>query len=73
VNYVGGLGTKQDETNKLLGHIGTLDVKDCQNIAEKVLSSTPTLNPNKVFVFGGSHGGFLTAHLTSSFPVLFLI
>jgi acylaminoacyl-peptidase len=32
---------------------------------------TGRFNPEKITVQGGSHGGFLTAHLTSAYPTLF--
>jgi hypothetical protein len=73
LNYTGGLGTKKDETQDLLGKIGTLDVQDCQDIVNQALKTIPSLNPAKTFVCGGSHGGFLACHLTSSFPVCIIL
>lgn len=68
LNYVGSTGGTKDTADELLGKIGDRDVKDCQGIVEKVLNSIPTLNPDKVVVFGGSHGGFLGCHLSSQYP-----
>lgn len=69
INYIGSLGGAVDVTDKLLGHIGTMDVEDCQNSVQSVLKTESIINPEKIVLFGGSHGGFLSAHLSSSFPV----
>lgn len=68
LNYVGSIGGTRDTADDLMGRIGDRDVKDCQGIVEKILNSTPTLNPEKVVVFGGSHGGFLSCHLSCQYP-----
>jgi len=71
INYVGSLGTRKDETEELLGFIGTKDVEDCHNILKQALMKYPCLDSSRVSLFGGSHGGFLVAHLTSYAPVSF--
>ena len=43
-----------------------------QYAAKKVLESGE-VNDTNVFVMGGSHGGFLTAHLIGQYPVSFPI
>ncbi|ODN03798.1 Acylamino-acid-releasing enzyme [Orchesella cincta] len=68
LNYVGSIGGTRDTADDLLGKIGDRDVKDCQAMVEKVLSSNASLNPEQVVVFGGSHGGFLSCHLSSAYP-----
>lgn len=69
VNYIGSTGaSKPGEIDELLGKIGTLDVQDCQNIVQKTVQSF-IIDPKRVGVWGGSHGGFLTCHLISQFPV----
>lgn len=68
LNYVGSTGGTRDTTDDLLGRAGDKDVKDCQGIVEKLLNSMPCLNPDKVAVWGGSHGGFLGAHLSGQYP-----
>lgn len=68
LNYVGSTGGTRDTADDLLGKVGDRDVKDCQGIVEKVLNSNPSLNPDKVVVFGGSHGGFLSCHLSAQYP-----
>ena len=71
LNYVGSTGGTRDTADELLGKAGDRDVKDCQSIVEKVLNSMPVLNPDKVVLFGGSHGGFLSAHLSGQYPSVY--
>lgn len=71
VNYIGSLGSKKDETDELLGKIGKLDVEDCHEIVQQVLKSTPCIDSEQIGLFGGSHGGFLSAHLSGQYPVSF--
>ncbi|ODM91045.1 Acylamino-acid-releasing enzyme [Orchesella cincta] len=68
LNYIGGTGGNRDTADELLGKVGDRDVKDCQGMVEKILNSIPSLNPNQVGVFGGSHGGYLACHLSSAYP-----
>lgn len=72
LNYIGSLGSKKDETDALLGKAGKLDVDDCHEIIQKTLQSTPCLDSKQIGLFGGSHGGFLSAHLCGQYPVRFL-
>ncbi|KAL1021386.1 hypothetical protein UPYG_G00012630 [Umbra pygmaea] len=74
VNYRGSTGFGQDSILSLTGNVGSQDVKDVQRAVltaladqtacEKVVS----LDPNKVVVMGGSHGGFLACHLIGQYP-----
>ena len=63
VNYTGSLGLGADSIQSLIGNVGDVDVKDVQYAAEQVASEF-----KHVVVMGGSHGGFLTAHLIGQFP-----
>ena len=64
VNYTGSLGLGAESVAALPGHVGDMDVKDVQHAAEQVAAGGYT----KVVVMGGSHGGFLTAHLIGQYP-----
>ncbi|XP_015764968.1 PREDICTED: acylamino-acid-releasing enzyme-like [Acropora digitifera] len=67
VNFRGSLGFGQKPLHSLPGKIGTQDVQDVQHAAKKVLENGEVDDTN-VFVMGGSHGGFLTAHLIGQYP-----
>ena len=67
VNYRGSIGFGQDNVNSLPKNIGYQDVSDVQHAAETVAKDLgiPT---GQIFVYGGSHGGFLTLHLIGQYP-----
>ncbi|XP_077182123.1 acylamino-acid-releasing enzyme-like isoform X3 [Paroedura picta] len=67
VNYRGSLGFGQDSVASLPGNVGTQDVKDVQFCMEQVLQKEP-LDPQRVALLGGSHGGFLSCHLIGQYP-----
>eukprot|EP00931_Biecheleriopsis_adriatica_P061072 TRINITY_DN36705_c0_g1_i2.p1 TRINITY_DN36705_c0_g1~~TRINITY_DN36705_c0_g1_i2.p1 ORF type:complete len:753 (+),score=117.32 TRINITY_DN36705_c0_g1_i2:8-2266(+) len=62
VNYRGSAGFGQKMLESLPGKVGCQDVQDCMAALENVLE-TGDFDDNRVAVVGGSHGGFLTAHL----------
>lgn len=68
VNYRGSLGAGKRNVDSLLGNVGDTDVKDCHDLRGLVLDRYPCLNPDKVGLFGGSHGGFLVTHLAGQYP-----
>ncbi|XP_026884925.2 S9 family peptidase isoform X3 [Electrophorus electricus] len=68
VNYRGSTGFGQDSIDSLLGNIGNQDVKDVQRAVLHVLQNNKTLDPDRVAVMGGSHGGFLACHLIGQYP-----
>ncbi|KAK2465161.1 hypothetical protein APHAL10511_002853 [Amanita phalloides] len=71
-NYTGSLGFGQSSILRLLGQCGSLDVQDCiQSLHHLVKLKHAQLGRGKLFVFGGSHGGFLGAHLIGQFPDIF--
>ncbi|CAB1329441.1 unnamed protein product [Coregonus sp. 'balchen'] len=73
VNYRGSTGFGQDSILSLAGNIGSQDVKDVQRavltaLADQTAEKLVTLDPDKVVVMGGSHGGFLACHLIGQYP-----
>ncbi|XP_023253253.1 acylamino-acid-releasing enzyme-like, partial [Seriola lalandi dorsalis] len=68
VNYRGSTGFGQDSILSLIGQIGNQDVKDVQRAVLTVLQSDLTLDPKRLAVIGGSHGGFLSCHLVGQYP-----
>jgi hypothetical protein len=73
VNYRGSIGAGQESVEFLPGRIGNSDVKDVHLAVVEALKQFPFLNPNKMVLFGGSHGGFLVTHLSGQFPVISLL
>ncbi|KAL7416987.1 Alpha/Beta hydrolase protein [Mrakia frigida] len=73
VNYSGSLGFGEKAVQSLVGECGVLDVSDSVGVVEewKRLWRGKGDGKGKLFISGGSHGGFLTAHLTSLYPDLF--
>ncbi|MBN3317375.1 APEH enzyme, partial [Atractosteus spatula] len=68
VNYRGSTGFGQDSIVSLIGNMGSQDVKDVQRAVVTLLQSDATLDPRRVAVLGGSHGGFLACHLVGQYP-----
>ncbi|XP_032066319.1 acylamino-acid-releasing enzyme-like isoform X1 [Thamnophis elegans] len=67
VNYRGSLGFGQDSIDSLISHIGVQDVADTQ-LAVDVALQMANLDPNRIALLGGSHGGFICCHLIGRFP-----
>jgi len=64
LNYRGSTSYGEDFLNSLLGHIGERDVHDCGLLTKLALEKfSDIVNKDKVGVYGGSHGGFLTGWL----------
>ncbi|XP_070695412.1 acylamino-acid-releasing enzyme [Pempheris klunzingeri] len=68
VNYRGSTGFGQDSILSLIGQIGSQDVKDVQTAVLTALRTDITLDPKRLAVIGGSHGGFLSCHLVGQYP-----
>uniref|UniRef100_A0A8C3GA59 acylaminoacyl-peptidase n=1 Tax=Cyclopterus lumpus TaxID=8103 RepID=A0A8C3GA59_CYCLU len=68
VNYRGSTGFGQDSILSLIGQIGSQDVKDVQTAVRTALQRDIALDPNRLAVIGGSHGGFLSCHLVGQYP-----
>ncbi|XP_056638015.1 acylamino-acid-releasing enzyme-like [Diorhabda sublineata] len=73
INYRGSLGSGQKSVEFLPSKIGDSDVQDCIQATDAALSKYPWLNPNKLALVGGSHGGFLVAHLSGQYPDKFKV
>ena len=61
VNYRGSIGFGESIVKELLGNVGTMDVADCIEAINLAREVAPA---EKVVVSGGSHGGFLSLHLS---------
>ena len=68
-NYRGSTGFGKENLEALPGNVGDMDIKDVQNFVELFLEmSKDRVDKNNIFVFGGSHGGFIGAHLVGQYP-----
>jgi acylaminoacyl-peptidase len=62
VNYRGSTGQGEAALRSLLGNVGENDVADCFSALQHALDHNESLDPSQVWMFGGSHGGFLSGH-----------
>ncbi|KAI0266234.1 alpha/beta-hydrolase [Gloeopeniophorella convolvens] len=71
-NYTGSTGFGDFYVQKLMGQCGTLDVQDVKASVDFLVKEGKAAHgPNKQFITGGSHGGFLGAHLIGQYPDTF--
>lgn len=69
VNYRGSIGFGQDGVDSLPGNCGLTDVDDVHKATLNCLKRfSEVLDESKVFLVGGSHGGFLVTHLAAQYP-----
>ncbi|XP_017884457.1 acylamino-acid-releasing enzyme-like [Ceratina calcarata] len=73
VNYRGSTGMGSKNVEYLQGRVGSADVKDCMIATKDALQKYPWLNPDKVGLYGGSHGGFLVTHLSGQYPDMYKV
>ncbi|KAJ1449652.1 Alpha/Beta hydrolase protein [Pelagophyceae sp. CCMP2097] len=72
VNYRGSIGFGSKMLESLRGKIGQQDVADCVSAARELLRLKPeALDAGSLCVVGGSHGGFLAAHLLGQYADFF--
>ncbi|XP_066583990.1 acylamino-acid-releasing enzyme-like [Prorops nasuta] len=71
VNYRGSTGMGYKNVEYLMGKVGEADVKDCMTASKEALKKYPWLNPEKIAICGGSHGGFLVTHLSAQYPLFY--
>ncbi|KAG1801305.1 Alpha/Beta hydrolase protein [Suillus variegatus] len=69
-NYTGSMGFGQRYIQKLLGHCGSMDVEDVAESVRELIRKGVSEEGRQV-VMGGSHGGFIAAHLIGQHPALF--
>ena len=68
-NYAGSLGVGRRGIEALPGRAGRLDVRQCHRAVQECLQTfKDVLDPKNVFLYGGSHGGFLVHHLAAFAP-----
>ncbi|CAK1595792.1 unnamed protein product [Parnassius mnemosyne] len=72
INYRGSIGSGKASVRYLPKRVGDADVKDCKLATDEVLKQHP-VDPNKLCLFGGSHGGFLVTHLSGQYPDLYKV
>jgi acylaminoacyl-peptidase len=70
VNYHGSTGFGQASIMALPKNIGTLDVQDVIAATQRVCNSG-LVDIHHIGICGGSHGGFITAHLIGQYPNMF--
>ena len=63
VNYRGSTGIGEDALQALLGHIGEMDVED---VCDAIRCAGETVSTETVVSIGGSHGGYLSAHMAAT-------
>ena len=68
VNYRGSTSDTTESLYSLPGKIGLQDVQDVKKVTELFLDQCDDIcDRENIFLFGGSHGGFLSAHLIGQF------
>ncbi|KNC99354.1 hypothetical protein, variant [Spizellomyces punctatus DAOM BR117] len=67
VNYRGSIGFGKDGVDCLVGRVGDMEVEDTQFVAEQVRTSGE-VDADRVAIWGGSHGGFVSAWLIGKYP-----
>ncbi|XP_062826169.1 acylamino-acid-releasing enzyme [Anolis carolinensis] len=70
VNYRDSLGFGQASIDSLISHVGVQDVEDTQ-LAVEIALQIGTLDPKRIALFGGSHGGFICCHLIGRYPDMY--
>ena len=72
VNYRGSTGNGDDGVESLVGHAGFVDVDDCYAALKTCLADADAnIDADDVVLYGGSHGGFLAAHMAARYPDAF--
>lgn len=61
-SYTGSIGFGNKSVTDLIGRVGELEVDDTHSAAIWA-SQQPGISADNCFLYGGSHGGFISAHL----------
>lgn len=69
-NYTGSCGFGQKYMENLLGKIGDIDLKEVVGMINQVINQK-LCSEKKIFVMGGSYGGYLSAMLAGKHGSLF--
>lgn len=72
VNYQGSSGFGQAALESLAGKAGSLDVNNVVAATRMVIESG-MVDPDRVGICGGSHGGFLAGHCIGQYPDIFKV
>jgi acylaminoacyl-peptidase len=70
-NYRGSTGFGQASIDSLLGRVGKLDVADVMATMRHFTSTVRCIDERRIGICGGSHGGFITGHVTGQYPTAF--
>ncbi|KAF8638353.1 hypothetical protein AX17_002255 [Amanita inopinata Kibby_2008] len=69
-NYTGSTGFGDSFLRRLIGRCGELDIEECMH-AFRFLTKLGLAKEGETFIMGGSHGGFIGAHLVGRHPDTF--
>jgi acylaminoacyl-peptidase len=69
INYTGSIGFSAEAIKALEGRIGELDIKCCLEAVKIIQELYGKFD--KLILFGGSHGGYMSAMLTAKYPDMF--
>lgn len=68
VNYPGSTGYGEASNRSLIGNIGKLDVDAVRAAGKEAAKQLGLPSHAKLLLWGGSHGGFICAHLSARWP-----
>ncbi|CAK1546948.1 unnamed protein product [Leptosia nina] len=67
INYRGSTGAGEASVCFLPKRVGNADVVDCKFATDEVAKQS-VVDERRMCLYGGSHGGFLVAHLSGQYP-----
>jgi len=70
INYTGSVGYGENSIRALEGRIGDLDLSDTIWCKDELLKAGQ-YDERNVFLYGGSHGGFVCSWLSAKYPDMF--